>query len=176
MGTYSSCYLSAAAADSAKVTAAVAALKTKLNPYHQFLIAGVASATAAADVAALLAPGADVKPTEKGKFTNFVVGTDAVVQRVGTILERRNRVPYGLDEMIDSFPGSSIQGMDTAGLPTRLYHFLKNVMSVANTANVDNKAAIKGMLTTDTAADAGGSYANVTFIVGQVDIELGFNR
>ena len=166
----------AAAADTAKVTAAVAALKAKLNPYHQFYIHGIASASAAADAKAAIATGVQLKPTEKGKFTFFVEGTDSIKQKVGTILELRNRVPYGLDEMIDSFPGSSIQGMDTAGLPTRLYHFLKNVMTVADASKANDKAALKGMLSTDLAAAAAGSYSGVTIAVGQVDIEIGFNR
>lgn len=164
-----------AGADSAKVTAAVAALKAKLDPYHQYFVLGVASATAAADAAAAVATGAQVKPNEKGKFTQFVDGTDKLVQKVGTILQKRNRQPIGLDEYIDSFPGSSIQGMDTGGLPRRIYHFLTNAMAVIDAANESNKEAIKNLLKTDKAAVT-SAYTGVTFSFGVIDIDLEFNR
>ena len=164
-------------ADAAKNTAAVAALNKALVPYHQFFMAADSSsatlATSKSAVEALIAPGAYVKPTAYGKMTNWLAA-DNVNQKVGVVLETRNRVPYGMDEMIDSFPGSGIQGMDTGGLPTRLYHFIQTALGVIAPTKASNKAAIKDALVNPVAGE--GAYANVNFEFGQIDVELGFNR
>lgn len=156
--------------DAAGVTARLAALKAATansTAQHQFY-SGMGYNAAA--VAPMTEIGAPIRPWNRGKITYWVSGTDLEAQRCGNVIGTRNRGTTGLDEIIESFPGSSVAGTDTAGLSARMFDFLLNAYKVLYpTGNTMDKAAIKELL-----APAGVTVGGVTYQFGQVDIEFDF--
>lgn len=144
----------------------LAAIKVVVDPKHQYFHSNDATK---GTVEGYLGVDARLKSDANGKFTNFVSGTS---QEFGRVLGLRNRVPYDLDEIIDSFPGSGMQGMDTGGLSARYYDFAKKILaltSVKGTAYAAVKDNIKKTLYEPVVTDT----ANVSLLMGQVDIAFG---
>ena len=146
--------------------AVLAAIKGVVDSKHQYVHGENATGST---VEAYFGVDARLQPDANGKFTNHSGAANLEFARV---LEKRNRVPYDLDEVIDSFPGSGMQGMDTGGLSARYYDFSKKILALtavkgaAYAAVKDNlKKTLYEPLVTDT--------ANVTIIMGQVDIAFG---
>jgi len=148
------------------IATVLTAIKGAVDSKHQYVHGEDASDST---VAGYFALDARLKPDANGKFTNH--SGDANLE-FGRVLGFRNRVPYDLDEVIDSFPGSGMQGMDTGGLSARYYDFAKKILALpavkgATYAAVkDNiKKTLYEPLLTDT--------ANVSIIMGQVDVAFG---
>lgn len=150
------------------VTATVlAAVRAAVNSRHQYVwVDGANQATAMAklDNEALL---------QSDPYGKFTASDGTAAQVFGKVLENRNRVPSGLDEIIQSVPGSAMQGTDTGGLPARLYDFMKSILSASgikpsgySVTNANIKSLLYGSLATAT--------ANVTIEMGQVDVAFGY--
>jgi hypothetical protein len=144
------------------------ALRGAVDAKHQYMwINSTETTKAGAD--AVLTEGYQLKSDIKGKFTTWTSGEQ---QRFAKVLERRNRVPYNIDEIIDSFPKSGMKGMDTGGLQARLFQFVKSTILAAD---------IKQTATTGTIAQVKDAFANgyntitsnVSILFGQVDIAFG---
>lgn len=123
-----------------------------------------------ADVDAMLAVDGLLMPDANGKFTSY----DSVdpKQVFGHVLGIRNRIPYGMDEIIDSFPGAGMKGTDTAGLPARYYQFAKTILAltaVKGATYAADKSNIKSTLSSPVLTDT----ANVYVELGQVDVAFG---
>jgi hypothetical protein len=149
------------------------AIRGAVDAKHQY--AWIQSTeTVAATVDAVLIDGYELKSDIKGKFTTFSrsADNDTEHQYFGKVLERRNRVPYNLDEIIDTFPGSGMKGMDTGGLTARLFNFIKSIITASNivvSGTTGTIAQVKDALyngyTTDT--------TDVALLFGQVDVAFG---
>ena len=147
-----------------------AAVRAAVDAKHQYAwFTGTSSTLALAKVKS----GAFLMPDGYGKFTDFS-GSDET-QRFAKILETRSRVPWNLDELIDSIPGSGMKGTDTGGLTARLYHFIQSILkktAVKGTTYAASKSNVKKVmyeaLTTDT--------ASVTIVIGMMDVAFGSLR
>lgn len=147
------------------------AIRGAVNSLHSFVWTSVntaAVATAKASVASL----SMLKSDEYGKFTSYVAASHDANQYFAKILESRNRQPYNLDPVIDSFPGSGMKGTDTGGLSARLFHFVKNIIIAsgikagATTGSITNvRDALSDGYTTAT--------GSVCLLFGQVDVAFG---
>jgi len=143
------------------------AIRAAVDAKHQYAWFSEADL---ATLESVIQSGDFLMPDIKGKFTKFD-GADQA-QKFGKILEHRNRVPWNLDEVIDSIPGSGMKGTDTGGLTARLYNFITTILqqsaiaSVSYAASKDNvKKVMYEPLLTNT--------ANVSIIIGQLDVAFG---
>lgn len=134
-------------ADGGPRTAVIDAIRSAVDDRHQYLIAvGLNKA------GATLSQKDDLMPNEYGKFTVFDGGDDK--QKFGKFMGIDNRLALnGLNGDIDSFPGSGVQGTDTAGLSRRMYHFIYSILSksavMTDSAYAKNKANIVKLLSED---------------------------
>lgn len=143
-----------------------AAMRASVKARHQFYWGNVSDLSAAE---ALLAVDAPSKSDAYGKFTNWASGDQ---QKFGRVMGLRNRVPYDLDEIIDSYPGSGIKGMDTGGLSRRYYHFAKTILAltaVKGATYAASKSNLKATLYEPVATDTSG----VSVLMGMVDMAFG---
>jgi len=146
------------------------AVRDAVDAKHQYAwFTGTSEAIAVAKIK----PGCFLMSDLFGKFTAFA-GSDET-QRFAKILETRHRVPWNLDEVIDSIPGSGMKGTDTGGLKARTYNFIQEILKkdvIKSTSYAATKANVKKVLyealTTDT--------ASVTIRIGLVDIAFGSLR
>ena len=158
----------------AGVTATVlAAVRTAVNAKHQYLWVTGAS-KAACD--ALVYNGSQVISDPYGRFTN-AAAADASdrVQIFGRVVETRTRVPWAMDEIIDSVPGSGMKGTDTGGFTARLYNFITSILAstaVKGLAYSKVKANVKASMYTNILTDT----ATVSVRFGAVDIAFGTLR
>jgi hypothetical protein len=144
----------------------LAAVRNAVNTKHQYVwVAG----ESLGDVNILLGNQAALQSDQYGKFTSW--GGSDVSQKFAKILNVRLRVPHGMDAVIDSFPGSQIQGTDTGGLRSRLYDFIKSILSesAVQTASVTN-----AMITQMLYRPLSTATADVSIKIGQVDVAYGF--
>lgn len=149
------------------------AIKGAVDAKHQYMWINSAQTTAA-NADAVLIDGYELQSDTKGKFTTYTrsADNDTDHQYFGKVLERRNRVPYNMDEIIDSFPGSGMKGMDTGGLSARLFHFVKSIITATNikvTGTTGTIAQVKDALYNGYTSDT----ANVALLFGQVDVAFG---
>lgn len=148
------------------ITAIRAAVKAK----HQYYWMNVADSDTADTN---LAVDTRLKSDTHGKFTVYSSDSHDSNQEFGRVLELRNRVPYDLDELIDSFPGSGMKGMDTGGLSARYYNFAKTILAlsaVKGSTYAANKDNIKSTLYEAVATE---TSASVYVKMGQVDVAFG---
>lgn len=115
-------------------------------------------------------PGAYLMPDPYGRFTTWdEVSED---QRFGKVIETKNRVPWNLDEIIDSIPGSGMKGTDTGGLKARLYNFITSILKqseVQDTAYAANKDNVRSILYEPLVTNT----PDVSIQIGQLDIAFG---
>ena len=157
-----------------KTTAIQDVLKT-VKARHQYIWFDVVDQ---AELDGILRGGA-LKPDSYGKFTPWIDGTDAFAQRFATIKETRNRVPYDLDEIIDSFPGSGMTGTDTGGLTARLYDFTTKITkAITTTAGTGIKDAVKAAFVTPLVptVSAYTAAAPTGVLFGQADVAFGLQK
>jgi len=145
----------------------LAAVRTAVDAKHQYAWFTGADADT---VNAYIKPGCFLMPDIKGKFTNY----DSVDehQKFAKIIETKHRVPWALDELIDSIPNSGMKGTDTGGLKARMYHFIKQILTqtaVKGATYAAVKANQKSILHTAVLTDT----ANVTIAIGMMDVAFG---
>ena len=156
-------------------TAAIKKTLEAVNPRHQFVWFDVVDE---AELDTVIRTGS-LKSDAYGKFTVFDETNDGFRQRFATIKETRNRVPYDLDELYDSFPGSGMTGMDTGGLTPRLYDFTTKLVAVLNgLAPAAAKDKIKGAFVTPLKPTAVGytDAAATGILFGQADVAFGLTK
>lgn len=144
------------------------AIRGAVNAKHQYAL--FTGATRAAVDAITFSYGTVLQSDEYGKFK--IWGGSDVTQKFGRILEARNRIPYNIDEIIDSFPGSGMKGMDTGGMEARFYNFVKSILSltaIQSPAYAAVKTNLKNAMITPVATQTAG----VSVLFGQIDVEFG---
>lgn len=67
-----------------------------------------------------------------GKFKPQGTGTSTAltVQTVGLLKACDSRFPKDLVSTVQTYPGSQVTGTDTAGIPSMLYHFVKDTLTI----------------------------------------------
>jgi len=152
-------------------TKVIDAIKSAVNAKHQYFYTSDQSSLTNVE-ANMTAPGTLLKPDDDAKFTVFDSNSDDSDQQFGKVLNIRNRVPYDMNAIVDSFPGSGMKGTDTAGLSSRLYNFVKSALApavVRGSSYAATKANIRNALHTPVTTATG----SVSVIFGQVDIAFG---
>lgn len=155
-------------------TTVIAAIAGAVNSLHQYLYTDMNTAVKATAEASVKS-GLPFKSNSMGKLTTWTSGPDPEEQRFAKVLELRNRVPYNLDEIIDTFPSSGMKGMDTGGLTARLFHFIKSTITASGIAT----AGITGTIAQVKDALANGFTTNtgtVELVFGQADVAFGTLR
>jgi hypothetical protein len=78
--------------------------------------------------------GQAVVSDKLGKFKpqGTSVSTSLTIQTVGLLKACDSRFPKDLVSTVQTYPGSGVQGTDTGGLPSLLYHFAKDALTVIN--------------------------------------------
>lgn len=106
-----------------------AAIRNAVDNKHQYLWTSV-NTTDSEVASASVKSSVELKSDIMGKFTKFVRASDNSTdnQYFGKIISLRNRIPYNMDEWIDSFPGSGMKGTDTGGLSSRMFNFVKSII------------------------------------------------
>jgi len=145
----------------------LSAVRTAVNAKHQYAWFSEADLPTLSGV---IEVGDYVMSDEYGRFTKWDGVSEA--QKFGKIIETRSRVPWNLDELIDSIPGSGMKGTDTGGLRARLYNFITSILSqsaVQSTSYAANKDNVKKVMYEVLATNT----ANVSVQMGQLDIAFG---
>lgn len=143
------------------------AVRTAVDAKHQYVWFNEANLPA---VEAAAASASYLMSDLVGKFTKYDAVDEA--QKFGKIIETRNRVPWALDEIIDSIPGSGMKGTDTGGLKARMYNFMTEILkqtAVKGSAYAANKDNVKKVLYEPLLTDT----ANVSIVIGQFDVAFG---
>ena len=168
-------YIAFLGAKSAGKSTAIQNVLSTVKAHHQYIWFDVVDQ---AELGGILR-GGYLKPDRYGKFTPWVSGTDALNQFFASIKETRNRVPYNLDEIIDTFPNSGMTGTDTGGLTARLYNFTSTIVGAITTTSVTAlkdaiKAAFITPITPTVAAYTAAAPSGVLF--GQADVAFGLQK
>jgi len=88
-------------------------------------------------------------------------------------VELRNRIPYNLDEIIDSFPGSGMKGMDTGGMEARFYNFVKFILSTTGIKTAAYAAVKDNLKTAMITPVVTSGNAAISVLFGQIDVQFG---
>lgn len=114
---------------------AVNSFLKEVGKYHQFVYALQEHTLGSGDDLAVFASGASVGVDQSGKFA-----IDDSYAQFGKIVSLREQAVRDLDEVVDTFPGSKLQGTATAGLSSRMYDFGSKALALtavsATPANV----------------------------------------
>lgn len=121
---------------------------------------------------ALIGQSALLMPDKNGKFTQYDEVDSA--QIFGKVLEHRVRIPYDTTPYEDSFPGSQIPGMDTAGLPKRLFNFLDSIMTNTTIKPASGWTYSKENLKKLLYDKVDTNVADVSIAFSNVDIAFGY--
>ncbi len=155
-------FVSIVASETDDVATALTAFKALADPYHQYVL-NVVEDTAADDVyLANLVAGKDITVSERGKLS-----TVSSYKKFGKVVSVRGVTIHDLDELIDTFPMSDIQGTATGGVSSRMYDFakaaLKELGGLTVTPTIVNESI---MVPVDLKSGAGTGK----FMLGLVDI------
>lgn len=148
------------------LAAVITAVKAAVDPQHQYILLSGTSDTDAT-IIGYNAAGTKLMSSTNGKFIKY--DNSDTDQVFGKILEKRVRIPYDMSKYDDSFPGSQIKGMDTAGLSKRLYTFMYDSLVAAGaTGTALAKETIKTYFysTVTVATNVKVTYSNVDVLFG----------
>jgi hypothetical protein len=142
------------------------AIQSAVDAKHQYIML---SGTVEATVLAKPASGLKLMPNLQGKFVEYdSVDAD---QCFGKVLEKRVRMPFGMSEYEDSFPGSQIRGTDTGGLSKRMYTFISSCLTAAS---VDSSLCTKDLMKTYLYSGVATGTSNVKISFSNVDVAFGY--
>lgn len=162
-------YISVFGSNSGDVTTVVAAIRSKIDDIHQYLLLTGANQST---VEGYLSAGTYLKPNAYGKFTRWVSGTDDQSLKFGEVINTLDRIPYAYNDIKDTFPGLMIEGTDTAGISKRMYHLISSVMSHASikpTAWTASKVNLVNLIGTPLETQTAG----VSIVFGQAEVAFG---